>query len=387
MFFSYNPEPKNLSRKSLQSSDKRNQAFFWLALSSIPGVGNVIYKRLLETFHTPENVFQSKPDEFKKVEGIRTKTVEAITNFKNADRVNRELDLIEKLGITLLTLHDERYPRILKTIYNPPPFLYVKGKIQNEDRSALAVVGSRNASSYGKSITRQLARSLTRRGFTIVSGLARGIDTAAHKGALEAGGRTLAVLGSGIDVIYPWENKTLAKAIIENGALISEFPLGTQPEATNFPSRNRIISGIALGTVIIEASVRSGSLITASLALEQGREVFAVPGNVDSPWSKGTNRLIKEGAKLVTDPEDIVEEIRPQCDLSGEPENEKTAEAKKLSPETKKILDLMETNPVHIDTLIKKSGFPSGKISGLLLDLELKGFVSQLSGKMFKKLL
>jgi len=296
-----------------------------------------------------------------------------------------ELGQIEKLGITLLTLNDDLYPRILKAIYDPPPILYIKGKLQEKDSLSLSIVGSRSASAYGKDITRRFARSLTQRGFTIVSGLARGIDTAAHKGALKAGGRTLAVLGSGIDVIYPWENNTLAENIAQNGAIISEFPFGTPPEAAHFPSRNRIISGLSLGTVIIEASFRSGSLITARLALEQGREVFAVPGNVDSPWSKGTNRLIKEGAKLIMDPEDIIEEVLPQYERPGRPEDRKPSEPIELTPESQKILDLIEANPVHIDTLIQKSGLPSGQVSSLLLDLELKSLVQQLSGKMFKK--
>jgi DNA processing protein len=198
----------------------------------------------------------------------------------------------------------------------------------------------------------------------------------------------LAVLGSGIDVIYPWENRHLSEEISENGAVISEFALGTPPEAANFPSRNRIISGLSLGTVIIEASFRSGSLITARLALEQGREVFAVPGNVDSHWSKGTNRLIKEGAKLVTEPEDIIEEILPQYEFSERIENSnKVSELKNITPESKKILDLIEVNPTHIDTLIQKSGLSSSQVSSILLDLELKGVVKQLKGKMFKKLL
>ncbi|MBW1679749.1 MAG: DNA-protecting protein DprA [Deltaproteobacteria bacterium] len=376
-----------MSSKSHLSRTDRKNAFFWLALSRVPGVGNVIYNRLIEKFHAPENVFQSAPDELKKVEGIRPKTIAAISNFKGNDWVKRELGQIEKLGITLLTLNDDLYPRILKAIYDPPPILYIKGELQEKDSLSLAIVGSRSASAYGKDITRRLARSLTQRGFTIVSGLARGIDTAAHKGALKAGGRTLAVLGSGIDVIYPRENNTLAENIAQNGAIISEFPFGTPPEAAHFPSRNRIISGLSLGTVIIEASFRSGSLITARLALEQGREVFAVPGNVDSPWSKGTNRLIKEGAKLIMDPEDIIEEVLPQYERSGRSEDRKPSEPIELTPESQKILDLIEANPVHIDTLIQKSGLPSGQVSSLLLDLELKSLVQQLSGKMFKKLL
>jgi len=346
----------------------------------------VIFNRLIKAFHTPAKVFQATPDMLKRIEGIRSNTIKVITSSaKDSAWANRELDQLEKLGLGLLTLNDESYPQILKMIYDPPPILYIKGEIQERDGLSLAIVGSRSASAYGKDTTQRLARSLTERGFTIVSGLARGIDTAAHKGALKAGGRTLAVLGSGVDVIYPWENNRLAEEISEHGAVISEFPLGTQPEAPHFPSRNRIISGLSLGTIIIEASFRSGSLITARLALEQGREVFAVPGNVDSPWSKGTNRLIKEGAKLVTDTEDIIEEVLPQYEAPGKLKNESPPEPEDLTLEGKTILALLEASPVPIDSLIQKTGFPSGQVSSLLLDLELKGLVKQLPGKTFKK--
>jgi len=352
----------------------------------VSGVGSVIFNRLIKEFHTPAKVFQATPDMLKRVEGIRSNTIKALSNSaRDSDWANRELDRLEKLGLGLLTLNDESYPHNLKMIYDPPPILYIKGEIQERDGLSLAIVGSRSASAYGKDTTQRLARSLTERGFTIVSGLARGIDTAAHKGALKAGGRTLAVLGSGVDVIYPWENKRLAEEISERGAVISEFPLGTQPEAPHFPSRNRIISGLSLGAIIIEASFRSGSLITARLALEQGREVFAVPGNVDSPWSKGTNRLIKEGAKLVTDTEDIIEEVLPQYEAPGKLKSESPPEPEDLTLEGKTILALLEASPVPIDSLIQETGFPSGQVSSLLLDLELKGLVKQLPGKTFKK--
>lgn len=352
----------------------------------MPGIGNILFSRLIKAFHTPEKVFQATPDMLKRVEGIRSNTITAIvTKVKNNDWVNRELDRLEKLGLALLTLNDESYPHSLKMIYDPPPILYIKGEIHKRDDLSLAIVGSRSASAYGKDTTQRLARSFAERGFTIVSGLARGIDTAAHMGALKGGGRTLAVLGSGIDVIYPWENNRLAEEISERGAVISEFPLGTKPEAPHFPSRNRIISGLALGTIIIEASFRSGSLITARLALEQGREVFAVPGNVDSPWSKGTNRLIKEGAKLVMDPEDIIEEVLPQYEAPSKSEADSLAEPEDISREGRAIFALLEASPVPIDSLIQKTGYPSGQVSSLLLDLELKGLVKQLPGKMFKK--
>jgi len=218
----------------------------------------------------------------------------------------------------------------------------------------------------------------------VVSGLARGIDTAAHQGALEAGGRTLTVLGSGLERVYPWENRRLAEDIAGSGAVLSEFPLEAQPEACNFPARNRIISGLSLGVVIMEASARSGSLITARLALEQGREVFAVPGNVDSPGSKGTNQLIKEGAKVVTELDDIIEELSSQW--RGSEKAELLEPREELDSEAKKVLELFESRPIHIDEFIKRSGFSSSDAASLLLSLELKGYVTQLPGKMFKLL-
>jgi len=374
-----------LSSKSPLTFYHRQEAFFWLSLRQVPGVGNVICNRLIKKFQTPEKVFHASPEELKKIEGLRSQTIEAIVAFKDNDWAKKELDQIEKQEITFVTIQDERFPRNLKEIYDPPPFLYVKGELWEKDNLSLAVVGSRNASSYGKAMTKRLSRTLTERGFTIVSGLARGIDTCAHRGALEGGGRTLAVLGSGIDLIYPWENKGLAEVITRHGAIVSEFPLGTQPEAINFPPRNRIISGFSLGAVIVEASFRSGSLITARMALEQGREVFAVPGNVDSPWSKGTNRLIKEGAKLIMDPDDIIEEVLPQYKAPITSRQEKPPETKGLTPEGRKIFDLLDSNPLHIDHLIQHSGLRPNLVSSLLLELELKEFVKQLPGKMFIK--
>jgi DNA processing protein len=375
-----------LSSKSPLPLYRRQEAFFWLSLRQVPGVGNVLYNRLIKKFQTPEKVFHASPEELKKIEGLRSQTIEAIVTFKDNDWAKKELDQIEKQGISFVTIQDERFPRNLKEIYDPPPFLYVKGELREDDNLSLAVVGSRNASPYGKEMTKRLSQTLTERGFTIVSGLARGIDTCAHKGALEGRGRTLAVLGSGIDLIYPWENKGLAEEITLHGAMVSEFPFGTQPEAINFPPRNRIISGLSLGTVIVEASFRSGSLITARMALEQGREVFAVPGNVDSPWSKGTNRLIKEGAKLIMDPNDIIEEVLPQYKAPVTSGQGKPPEKMGLTPEGQKIFDLLDSNPLHIDHLIQHSGLRPNQVSSLLLELELKELVKQLPGKMFIKI-
>jgi len=375
-----------LSSKS-SHYDRQSSVYYSLALNRISGVGAVLFKRLIEAFETPECVFQASESELKKISGMRPATLEAITGFREDEWAYRELDSLSRLKIRIISLADPDYPALLKTIYDPPPLLYVRGDIIEKDRNAIALVGSRNASAYGKEMTRRLARGLSRYGFTVVSGLARGIDTAAHQGALEAGGRTLAVLGSGIDRIYPWENQRVGEETVRHGALLSCFPLGAAPDACNFPARNRIISGLSLGVVIVEASFRSGSLITARLALDQGGEVFAVPGNVGAPSSSGTNRLIQEGAKLVTDVEDIVEEfvlagIEPGLDKQ---ELKTSGPQQPLNEQAKIVLDLLELIPIHIDDLIHRSGLPSSEVASLLLDLELNGHVVQLSGKMFKK--
>jgi len=270
-------------------------------------------------------------------------------------------------------------------IPDPPPFLYVKGEIRDEEEKAVAGVGSSSAREYGLRITRDLCRNLASLGFTVVSGMARGIDGEAHRAALDAGGRTLAVLGSGIDVIYPAEHKDLYRRISRGGAILSELPIGTPPLPFNFPSRNRLISGTSLGVVVVEATEKSGSLITAELALEQGREVFAVPGEAGASRSRGTHRLIRQGAKLVERVEDIVEEIAPQLLTNGR--MVEGAPPVSLPPnvslETKKIFELILGCSLQIDEVIQKSGFSSAKVSEILLDLEIKGFLKQLPGMRF----
>jgi DNA processing protein len=357
--------------------------FGWLALSFVPGVGRVTYKRLISQFGLPGLVFGAPFEELKK--HINEKTARAIKDFDQTDRVEDELSSIEKFQVTLVTLKDENYPKNLAQIYDPPPFLYVKGELKEKDERSIAIVGSRRATHYGRSVTERISSDLAKRGITIVSGMARGIDSSAHKGALSVRGRTIAVMGCGVNVIYPPENSGLYHQIASSGAVISELPMSTPPDGSNFPARNRIISGFSRGTTIIEASSRSGSLITAKLALEQGREVFAVPGMIDSATSKGTHRLIKEGAKLVENTSDILEEILPQYssldDLSRDRQGSK--QFLDISPEAKSILKFLDKEPIHIDTIIKKSGLDAGLVSSLLLDLELKDMVKQLPGKMF----
>ena len=355
--------------------------YYWVALRQVCGVGNVIYKTLINHFKSPEKIFNASFEELKNIEGVNAKAVDAIINFQPADEIDREIDAIVSKDIDIVTFNSPAYPENLKNIYDPPPFLYVKGRILKEDKNAVAVVGSRNASDYGIKVTQEISRNLASLGITIVSGMARGIDSAAHMAAIRGGGRTIAVLGSGIDVIYPPENRRLYDTIIENGAVVSEYQLGTKPNSYNFPPRNRIISGISLGVLVSEASPKSGSLITARLALDQGRDVYAVPGNVYSYKAKGTHSLLKSGAKLVDDARDIVEELN----IDIHPVKEDEAVSCELSPDLQKIYDILQDEPAHIDNIISKTGFSSSRISAMLLELELDGILKQMPGKMFAR--
>jgi DNA processing protein len=358
--------------------------YYWIALRFVFGIGNINYKNLINHFGSPEKALQATADELAQVEGITSRAIESIRNFKPGTEIEHEIELIGRKSVTIITLNDPAYPENLKNIYDPPPFLYVKGSITKNDDNAIAVVGSRNASEYGISATERISRELARSGLTIVSGMARGIDSTAHYGALSVNGRTIAVLGSGIDVVYPPENRKLYESIAEHGAVISEVPIGTEPNAYNFPARNRIISGLSLGVLVVEASLKSGSLITARLALEQGRDVFAVPGNVHSYKSKGTHRLLKEGAKLVESAQDIRDEIRVNASAAGADEKQPDATID-LNPDSRSVYQLLHEEPVHIDELIAQTGFTSSKVSAILLDLELDELIKQLPGKRFAK--
>lgn len=339
----------------------------------VPGIGPVLFKRLVGRFETAERVFKAPVSLLKEVEGIGERAAREIKSFDQWKEAEEEIKKADRHGASIVTMADKEYPRNLLNIYDPPPYLYVKGCLNGEEKS-IAVVGSRFATTYGKMVTEGISRDLARNGFAVISGMARGIDTSAHKGALSAGGRTIAVLGSGIDVIYPPENKGLYEEICETGAVISEFPMGTGPLSENFPARNRIISGISKGVVIVEASLKSGSLITATCAAEQGREVFAVPGNINSKASKGANKLIKDGAKLVEDVGDILDEFPSVSPASGMPEN--------LTKEETSLMDLL-TEPTHIDNIAELSGMDVRSVSAILLDMELGGLVRQLPGMVF----
>ncbi|MBM2837552.1 MAG: dprA [Deltaproteobacteria bacterium] len=355
--------------------DGKKETLYWVALSMVPGIGPVLFKRLLSRFEDLERVFKASIPSLKEVEGIGDRLATEIRSFGRWEDAEEELAKAERYGAAIVTMVDSMYPKNLLNIYDPPPYLYVKGQLNGEERS-IAVVGSRFASTYGKITTEGLSRDLAKNGLTVVSGMARGIDTAAHKGAMAAGGRTVAVLGSGIDVVYPPENRKLYEEICRHGAVVSELPMGTEPLSENFPARNRIISGISLGVVIVEASLRSGSLITASCAAEQGRDVFAVPGNINSNGSKGTNRLIKEGAKLVEGAGDILDEFSAVPASFG-----MTVD---LSRDEKTVMGVL-AEPVHIDEVASLSGMDVRSVSAILLNLELSVAIRQLPGMVFVK--
>ncbi len=369
---------------------------YWIALKSIDGIGNASFQPLLNHFGSPAAVFSATIHKLSAIPGISKKSAAAIVSFKDWDNILRQMDILDKMGISVVTYLDELYPHNLLNIYDRPAFFYILGHLDKED-VPLAIVGSRNASTYGRYTTDRISRELALRGITIVSGMARGIDSCAHRGALAAKGRTIAVLGSGLDVIYPPENKKLFTAISSNGAVISEFPLGTQPLSYNFPARNRIISGLSYGVVVVEAGEKSGSLITAKLAMEQGREVFAIPGTIDSASSRGTNSLIKQGAKLVENIDDILEDILPQLEQSPARQTRRKQEilfagnaltdaeqkVDSLSFIEQTILKGMPQEKMHADDIIAGTGLPVADVLSALITLELKEMIVQHPGKLF----
>lgn len=356
---------------------------YWIALSGINGLGGVTYKNLISRYSDPQKVFSADYKDLLKIEGIHPNIVKLIKEFDDWEPVKEEVEKLKKLKLDLLVLTDPAYPKNLYNIYNPPPYLYIAGKITKDDKRAISIVGSRIPDVYGKKVTEQIAAELARNGITVVSGLARGIDSIAHRACLKAGGRTLAVLGSGIDFVYPPENKSLYKEISQNGAVLSEFKIGTKPEASNFPRRNRIISGLSLGTLVVQATEKSGSLITAEFALEQNREVFAIPGNIGSKLSKGANKLIKKGAKLVNDVDDILEEIGGFIGAKNKKKVLNTVQIEGLEPAERLIYEILSNEQLHIDQIIKMSNLDSSTVLANLLSLELNGIVSQLPGKYF----
>ena len=399
-----------------------NETISLIHLNMIQGVGLKTVQCLHDVFGSAARALQATPDELEKIDRLSPAMLDLLKRKPTQYPIERELELIREYDCRVVTLYDDAYPEYLKEIETPPLVLYIRGELIPEDSLSLSIVGSRDAKDYGRKVSYRLSYQLAQRGFTIVSGLARGIDTSAHRGALEASGRTIAVMGSGLSFIYPAANSDLAEKIAESGALISEFPMGVKPKPRNFPRRNRIISGLTLGTVVVEASNRSGALITARLAGEQGREVFAVPGEIFSELSTGTHKLINNGAKLINTVDDLLNELpsyalnripsdvstaqmpRAETEASQEQSTEKTdpkpataqspakvqqpiqsAPPPGLTPDERTVFDAIETPSSHIDTIVRTTQLPISQVSSVLLMLELKGIVQQLPGKQFAK--
>lgn len=370
----------------------------WLKLIRADGIGPVTFEKMLKHFGSAERILGASVSELARIDGIGFKTAERIASTREKFDAEAELELARKLGVWLVTLTDERYPPVLKRIYDPPPVLYVKGNLGRQDNLAVSIVGSRSCSIYGKEQASRFAHFLGSAGFTICSGMARGIDTAAHQGALSAGGRTIAVQGCGLSQIFPPENKKLFEMVAESGACVSELPLDAEPLAVNFPPRNRIIAGLSLGTIVVEAAPRSGALITAKAALDYDREVMAVPGKIDSPLSKGAHQLIKQGATLIESVEDVMEALGHIGEQLEEHVSNAAAEASaraekslfdtgrlKLSDAERKIYDYLTKEPSHIEQIIAETNLTPGVVNATLISLRLKGLIKQLPGSLFAK--
>ena len=359
----------------------------YVALNMIDHVGPVRVKRLLERFGQPQAILAAGARELMQVEGVGPEVAGAITGWESQADPGAELKRAADFGARVLTMDDADYPANLREIYDPPLALYIKGTLEARDQHAIALVGSRKTTYYGLECARKLGYQLAYAGMTVVSGLARGIDTAAHQGALAANGRTLAVLGTGLDIVYPPENGPLYEKIAASGAVMTQFPFGVKPDTRHFPLRNRIVSGLSLGTVVVEAGPGSGALITANMALDQGRQVFAVPGRIDSPQSKGCHRLIKGGAKLVEDAEDVLTEFEdlfpksPRCDAPAA-----DAPALELPEAEQKVFDAVGRDETDLDQVIRQSGLTSAEVFATLLRLEMKRRVRQLPGKRFVRM-
>jgi DNA processing protein len=371
--------------KLLKKENLEQKLLYWIAFNLLfaedLGSAQIIFQR----FSSVRDVFESSQNDFVGL-GLSKEKMKAIRSPKTIEKALRDIDRIHKKGYTVLTIEDEDYPPYLREIFDPPYVLYGVGDLDVLRKPAVSIVGARKPSPYGRAVAEKLASELASCGLVIVSGLARGIDSAAHWGALK-GGRTVAVLGSGLDNIYPRENQGLSKKIIESGAVITEYPLKSKPLGFHFPLRNRIISGLSMAVVVAEAAERSGSLISAKLALEQNREVMAVPGNITSKLSQGSNWLIKNGAKLVEGWEDVVEEIPPQIRESLVIENVKDKEESfELSLKEKDIIKYLRQDALtHVDDIVRKTGLSVSEILSVLLELELKGIVTQRPGKLFQR--
>ncbi len=353
----------------------------YIALNMMSDIGPVGVRALAALLGSPEAILQATAAEMMRADGIGAAQAESIAAQCRHAEPGREIKRAQKLGYRIITPADEDYPVPLRAIHDPPLALYVWGSLGSDDRRALAVVGSRHATVYGRETAEMLACRLAQTGFTVVSGLARGIDTAAHRGALRGGGRTLAVLGGALDCLYPEENRALAEKIAQQGAVLSEFPLGRQPDKTTFPMRNRIVSGLSMGVLVVEAGLQSGALITVNQALDQGRCVFAVPGRIDSPASRGAHQLLKTGARLVENVEDILQEF--EFLIPPQPQTGSAAPSgPKLTENEATILAILEEGERDFDTLVRLAGLAASEISVLILGLEMKRLVRMLPGRL-----
>ncbi len=352
---------------------------YWIGFNLIPQIGPAKVQRLLDHFGDLETAWTAGAFELAQA-GLDRRAIENLLSARHLINLDAECDKVKRAQVQVLTWEDPAYPRLLRAIPSPPFILYVKGQILPEDEWSIAVVGTRRASAYGREATRLLVNDLARNHITIVSGLARGIDGEAHRAAIDAGGRTIAVLGSGVDVIYPAEHKGLAAAIAEHGAVVSEYPLGSKPEAANFPPRNRIISGLSLGSLITEGDETTGALITIRYALEQDRETFAIPGNIFRRESRGGNRVIQQGeAKLVTCAADVLEELN----LTMVAQQQEVRAVVPENPTESALLKHLSAEPVHVDELRRETGLPISDVSSTLALMELKGLVKQVGGMSY----
>jgi DNA processing protein len=352
-------------------NDKR----YWVGFNLVKGIGAVRFQNLLNTFGDLETAWNASLFELTGA-GLSAKLVERVAKLRASVNLDEIVAQAETAGIRILTWQDDEYPAHLKEIDQPPPVLYLRGEITPEDSWSVAIVGTRAVTPYGRQVTEELATTLVNHGVTIVSGLARGVDAVAHSAALKAGGRTLAVLGSGVDKIYPPEHRQMAEKISTNGAIISDYAPGTPPESANFPPRNRIISGLSMAIVVVEAGDTSGALITAEFAAEQGRDVFALPGSIYAPQSKGTNRLLRNGAKTLLSPHDVLEAL----DLTRNVERREIRKAIPADTTEAALLEILNAEPVHVDEIRNRTGLPIEKVSSALTMMELKGMVRQVGG-------
>ncbi len=359
-----------------------------VALNMVEGVGPVKVRQLLEHFGEAAAILQASASQLARVPGVGEETAAAIAGWERAVPLAAELQRIADFGCHVLTQADGAYPELLRHIYDPPVVLYVKGELTAKDKNAVAMVGARRTTAYGQEAARRLAYQLAYVGVTVVSGGARGIDTAAHQGAFSAKGRTIAVLGTGINLVFPPENAALFERVAGQGALVTQFPFNRPADRQSFPIRNRIVAGMTLGTVVVEAGLNSGALITAGMAVDYGRQVFAVPGRIDSPQSKGCHDLIKKGAKLCEDAEDILSEFEylfPATNRPASASESRTLPALALSENEQKVFDTLTVEEAGIDEVIRHSGLPVSAVSVALLSLELKRLVRQWPGKRFSR--